>query len=263
MKKYLIYLLILGLLNLLWTNPGIALSPKLSTEHEYQSFKDIYSTIEWFKNIKEDLEYPLADISDFDIEQSTKLVVHSLGQSNDSIQKIIVCGNGLMFMPILFALMGKDVIFIDADVKYYTPHLIKSIEKLRKNLNNQFKFSLQIIESEIGALDYQTYNLRPHSFDLITFIDFSGGIPVGEPTNWMETAKVLLKPEAYLIIDHEYSEKTVPQLKKVFPEHTKLPVLTRKFSHNMVFEVETSIPGTYGGMNHLYRVKNSAFESSI
>ncbi|TRZ49417.1 class I SAM-dependent methyltransferase, partial [bacterium] len=141
------------------------------------------------------------------------------------IQKIMVVGNGLRSLPILLALMGKDVVFDDLD-----KHVIATAEEWAGGLRGEFPgLSLSTIQGKIGRLVVPAE--WEGTFDLITFIDLIGDIPEGNIHNWLQTAKRLLKPKGYLVIDGSpvrgKDGGMIPYLEKVFPTYNL--VTTRGF----------------------------------
>ena len=140
-----------------------------------------------------------------DLYYSKKLVSLILDPSLEPrIEKIMVVGDGLLIFPHLLTLVGKDITFVDVDegktqlVEAYAIAISNSLKKQDLILDLKIRF----VHSEIGVFDIKQYGLKPHSFDLVTFIDFVGGRRIfGRPKEWLDKAKELLKPLGYLIID--------------------------------------------------------------
>ncbi|MFH1379154.1 MAG: hypothetical protein ABII23_02635 [bacterium] len=220
-------------------------------------FDNVESAAKWLLGIKKD-NFPLDLISDFNIKQSVKLISHASAVSNDNINDVMIVGTGMQSIALLYALIGKKVVFVDIS-KDACERIDKMNKAIIEQLDGKAKMQISIINSEIGLLDYAKYDLTSNSFDLITFIDFSGGTgPVGAPLKWMQTAEKMVKPEGYLVIDHEYYHRTLPPFEQVFPEHAQFPVFRKVRHDGMLFDVPEAIRGTYGGSNFLYRVINQS-----
>jgi hypothetical protein len=178
-----------------------------------------------------------------DLVYSQKLAIEL---TKHPIDNILITGAGLSSLPFLLALTGKTVTFVNLD-----PEMTKSMQQVVDDVNKDLArigieghIGIKTITGEIGALDLTEHGLNPHSFDLVTFIDMIGGIPKGNPSNWLSKARELLKQEGYLVIDERDGWLAIS---KHFPQYEVL-------SEGRYFM------GDYEGIhsqNRFYRVKNS------
>ena len=155
-----------------------------------------------------------------DLENSKLLAAQIL---KEPINKIMVVGNGASLLAPLLALMGKDVTFVDQDpgaIRLLKLEIMRVKHKTGRDLN------IKTVCSEIGTLKYihDDYDIQENSYDLITFMDLVGGIPIGEPEQWLLTARKFLKEKGYILIDetcearntmHRYFHKVFPLSKPV------------------------------------------------
>ncbi|MFA7652574.1 MAG: GNAT family N-acetyltransferase, partial [Candidatus Omnitrophota bacterium] len=160
---------------------------------------------------------------DYDLVYSRVLLQEIL---NYPIEKIMVVGMGLRYLPLLSAMVDKQVVFVNKDIARLNivrddAHTINALLK-----GSREKLRIEFIQGEIGSLDIKVNNLEPESFDLITFVDLIGGIPQGNPGDWLLKAKVLLKPEGYLVIDEDKAREGLSSLidyfSDIFPEYEQL-----------------------------------------
>jgi hypothetical protein len=161
----------------------------------------------------------------------------------DSIHKIMVAGGGMKYLPLFLALMGKDVVFVDLEAAQIGQMraFVSSVEKALK-----LRLPIKFIEREIGALPAQPQ--LDGAFDLITFIDLVGEKPQGNIRAWLNTAKRLLKPHAYAVIDEKAAAEYPSGMRDVFLE--TFPA-ARRFTQTNYF-------GSYNldssGRNYFYEI---------
>ena len=165
------------------------------------------------------------------------------------VDRVMVVGAGLPRLPLLLALTGKEVVFVDAE-----SDIISTFQReanfLKEGMN------IKYICGEIGSLNLEKEGLEAHSFDAITFVDLAGGRTTqGRPIDWMEEASELLKPEGYLVIDEDAESKDPMKrhFEVVFPGHE-------------VLSGGRHFWGGYGrgaSRNRLYRVKNNVSEETF
>ncbi|MDD5662034.1 MAG: 50S ribosomal protein L11 methyltransferase [Candidatus Omnitrophica bacterium] len=160
---------------------------------------------------------------DYDLVYSRALLREIL---NYPIEKIMVVGMGLRYLPLLLAMVGKQVVFVNKDIARLNivQNDARTINALLKEPRK--KLRIEFIQGEIGSLDIKANNLEPESFDLVTFVDLIGGIPQGNPRDWLLKAKVLLKPEGYLVIDEDKAREgqssLIDYFSDIFPEYEQL-----------------------------------------
>jgi len=139
---------------------------------------------------------------DSDIESSRIAVEEIL---KHDVERVMVVGNALTYVPVLLAFMGKKVVFVDQDPTPGTATGVEiAISRVLGKTGIDTKDKISFITAEIGTLDLASHGLEPNSFDVITFFDLIGGIPVGDPMLWMKKSRELLKEgTAYLFIDED------------------------------------------------------------
>jgi hypothetical protein len=137
--------------------------------------------------------------------------------------------------------------------------MTKAMQQIAMDINKELdqtgrvgNISVQIITSEIGALDLVEHGVTAHSFDLVTFIDMIGPEPKGDPSKWLLKAKELLKQQGYLIID-ERDNWMIDALHERFPQHEMLSE-----GRYLMGEYE----GSYS-QNRFYRVKNDIADEDL
>jgi len=171
--------------------------------------------------------------------------------SHYPIHKAMVVGVGLGYLPILLALMGKEVVYVDHD-----PYILESVQGVWETMKKAAlksgitaPLSFRAIKSEIGALELIKNGLTPHSFDLITFIDLIGGMPKGNPEDWLLKAREILRPEGYLVVDESPGADTITKyFSVIFPRYDRL-------AGGAYFEGSYNGPGS---QNRFYKVENSS-----
>ena len=140
------------------------------------------------------------------------------------VERIVIVGNSLFYLPLLLALCGKEVVFIDQEASVGSA--VNMIMVRAASISRDIGWELKIkgIMTEIGILDLEAEGLETGAYDLITFLDLIGGRPEGTPKIWLEKAKKLLKPEAYLLIDETPNLRgsLIESLPRVFPQHEQV-----------------------------------------
>ncbi|MBF0384853.1 MAG: hypothetical protein HQL27_03180 [Candidatus Omnitrophica bacterium] len=138
-------------------------------------------------------------------------------------EKIVVVGSSMVYLPIIFALLGREVYYVDVDP---IPRLkvLKDVISglLERKGYKDFNLNLTLINDNIGAksLLSHKYNLPIGGVDLITLADLVGGVPNGNPLEWLENALRLLKPDGLILIDESPTgrDTILKHFKAVFPE---------------------------------------------
>ncbi len=179
----------------------------------------------------------------------TKIIAEAI--SKLPIQRVLVVGAGIRWLPEFLYLMGKDVVFVDADSA-----LTRAVPFGWKAFNSTLQakgiapLNYPVIHSEIGALDLKQHHLNPHSFDLVTMIDLSTD-PQGDPRQWLAKSSELLREgRAYLLADMRpyMEEKTIlHHMDKFFPNRNSLyngrrfrGNYDRRYSQNIFWEVQNN-----------------------
>ena len=137
-------------------------------------------------------------------------------------QKIVVVGSGLLHFPLLLALLGYDVTFID--IEWPCAERMR-LHKKELELLSQKKLRLKVIHGEFGKLNLQTQQMQAGIYDLVTLIDLIGtkDAPVrGNPKEWLNQAKRLLNPhKGSILMDeavYEGMEWILEAFRDMFPE---------------------------------------------
>ncbi|MFC1570195.1 GNAT family N-acetyltransferase [Candidatus Omnitrophota bacterium] len=184
----------------------------------------------------------LANHTSYDAGERSALMGLTEEMLRRPVDRVMVVGAGLVHLPVILALTGKEVVFVDMD-----PYII-SVYRRQANIIKE-NLDIKHIRAEIGSLDLKEVGLEAHSFDAITFIDLAGGPTTkGSPVEWLEKASELLKPEGYIVIDEDVDsvDPMTSYFKSVFPEHEVL-------AGGKYFWGAYS---GYASRNRLYRVKN-------
>ncbi|NQT32510.1 MAG: HEAT repeat domain-containing protein, partial [Candidatus Omnitrophica bacterium] len=184
------------------------------------------------------LKHPFLNESDLELSRKT-----AEGILKYPIDRIMVVGDGLWSLVFLLALTGKDVAFVEVDADK-----IEITKRYLEDRREYLRGALQIttVCGGIGVLDIEKSDIKPHSYDLITFIDLIGGFPNGDPRKWLLKAQELLKPEGYLLVDEDHSD-IIKHFPEIFPNHELV-------ADGMIFFGEYN---GNDGKNRLYRVVNS------
>lgn len=194
----------------------------------------------YLENFQFKVNLPLQDL-DYSREMADEIMKYP-------VNKIVVAGSGVFYFPILMALIGKEVVFVDFN-QGVIDSLNSELNGVRKRLEEQGKdisLNIKVITEEIGGLDIDANHLERRSFDLVTFVGLVGGPEaVGGPLNWLRKAKELLKPEAYLVIDEATRSDN--------------DTIMRHF-YSIFHDAEPLLPpdvyfrSRYGSRNNLYKV---------
>ncbi len=152
-----------------------------------------------------------------DLELSKQLADQIL---NYPIRSIMVVGAGLTKFPVLMALIGKKVVFVDSNQNQMI-RLRVEWQKIREILREAgasgltIDFEINSIIAEIGVLDVKTFALE-NEFDLVTMVDLAGGDAiVGDVKEWFLNLRRLLKQSSYAIVDLA-TRKVSYQFRKIF-----------------------------------------------
>ncbi len=170
---------------------------------------------------------------------------------NRRIQKVMVIGWSQKNLPMLLALTGKQVDFVD--LNHMPIEFNKErIEKVKVKLSGtDYDLNLRLTMSEIGALDFKAHSIKPHTYDLVTFIDLIGNMgPKGQPKRWLMTARKALRKEGYFLIDEKPGKRTTPD--QLLTTH--LPVVFKKYERTRSNKKYLGFYYDAKSRNHLYHV---------
>ncbi|MGD2278492.1 MAG: GNAT family N-acetyltransferase [Candidatus Omnitrophota bacterium] len=190
---------------------------------------------------------PGTRLGDDDINFSKELAEEILKRP---IDRIMIVGTGLIMLPLLLALTGKNVTLVGLDPVWEKamPELVRVVNDELVKAGKFGDIEIKALTSEIGALDLEEHGLEPHSFDLVTFIDLIGtAYPKGEPSAWIRKAEELLKPEAYLVADESQGLIT-EAFDETFPRRE---MLSGGVYFKGAYEAE-------GSKNRFYRISNAS-----
>ncbi len=208
------------------------------------------------------------------LEQAQKVLADFLGKENvlredleysytmaqelskHPVQRALVVGMGLMNLPVLLALTGKDVVMVDADPNVFVQirWMLKGLQADLQKKGPAPELKLKLIGGEIGTLDLKANGLEEHGFDAVTLVDLIGGIPNGKPRLWLEKARTLLRSEGLIVVDEHAGRETITEhFKRVFPN-------ARPLAEGKPFR------GAYEGVNsqnRIYAVSNAEVPTEV
>jgi len=135
-----------------------------------------------------------------------------------STQNVVVVGYSAPALPIILAMTGRKVIYVD-----YSQDVLKPFKDAVKEISSSFErergcgLAMQFVCSDIGLLDPVKERIEPHSIDLITYVDLSPNAK-GDIAGWFETPKKLLKKkDGYILIDEQQDPRVERQFESAFP----------------------------------------------
>lgn len=142
--------------------------------------------------------------------------------SKQGVEKLIVVGDSLVPLPIAMALLGKEVVYVSLPGETATFDLTRTVTQssLKRKFGDR-EIDIKKVIGEFGSVDLEKEDLEQERYDLITLVDLLGGIPVGEPKEWMARAKELLKPNGLILLDETgpLSSNLKLHFEKTFPNH--------------------------------------------
>ncbi|HTL48567.1 MAG TPA: pseudouridine synthase [Verrucomicrobiae bacterium] len=224
---------------------GLSWRTELRTETDAALLEKAYALLKEIPFIKETRGFGIDDLN-FSKAMMDEILKHP-------IQHALVAGSGMRMLPLLLALLGREVTFVEMD-PLRIKEAVRDWEEVRDVLKNRdaaglkLDFQIQTIESEFGALDVKRLGLAG-KMDLVTLVDLSGGPSVqGDAAEWMDNIAGLLKPTGgYAVVDRE--RKNVNKLFDAkFPEK-KRPLLHEK-PFQGVFNFAAMLPAS----NYFFRI---------
>ena len=163
-----------------------------------------------------------------DLNKSYQFVRRLEKEGLDSnIQSAMVVGSGLEMLPVLLALTGREVVFVDKMLEVLL--LEDNVETIKQHLKYQYpnaRMNLRMIQSEFASMNLDAFGISPNRFDLITMIDLVGpeSTYTTSPLQWLLKSQELLKSSGFIYMDNrtDHQETLIRYLPDVFPQHTRL-----------------------------------------
>ncbi len=173
----------------------------------------------------------------FELYNSVKLL-NEIADLN--VENVLVVGSGLISLPLIMGYSGRETTFLDMNEATTCIYKILNITGFMKKYAK-----VKCITEEFGTMNPTAYDIKPYSFDLITMIDLAGGGLKGDPLQWFEISKEILKPNGFILMDEDKDNRDA-----VFAAFNKI------FPNNFLVS-NTIIQGMYSShssTNRLYRV---------
>ncbi len=194
--------------------------------------------------------------------ESVKNLVNDLIERG--VRELLVVGLGMPTLPYYWASLGRKVVVVDMNkrqINLFKAHwTILDGAMQKSNGSKPITNKIRTAYGVFGDIDLlQNQHLKDKKFGAITFAGLMGRVPIGSPTQWMQTASSLLKSTGYLLLDDSHPNSAFGN--QSYQQTIMLPA-----TQSVYMGVERATDVTYadfynvkaqrGAVNSLYKVVN-------